>query len=234
MKTAYRAIQHLLGLVYPNLCFSCLKNLTIGQAPICLVCQHQLTTTDQYQYKENAFTERFWGRIDLHTGSSYYKYSKSGKVRKLIHELKYNNKPQIGRYIGEQFGKQLAKAPLYKDLEVIIPVPLHPKKQHQRGYNQSYLFATGLSEAMQLPIDQGSLKRKVYTDSQTTKSRLERFTNVSSAFYLEKRRNLVNKNVLLVDDVMTTGATLEACGQLLLQEGKIESLYMATIAFAND
>ena len=233
METIYRALQNLVGLFYPNVCFSCYQNLTIGKSPICLVCQHQLPKTDQYQFKENAFTERFWGRIDLHTGASYYQYSKSGKVRKLIHELKYNNKPQIGRYIGEQFGAQLKQAIWYKEVEVIVPIPLHPKKKHLRGYNQSEVFANGLSHSMQIPVNLKSLKRKVHSDSQTSKSRLERFANVSSAFYLAQKQHLTNKHVLLVDDVMTTGATLEACGQLLFKEGNIKSLSLATIAIAH-
>ena len=183
--------------------------------------------------KENAFTERFWGRISLHTGTSLYYFSKGGRTQKLIHHLKYHNKQNIGVKLGNLLGGFLSEAPLYQDVDLIIPVPLHAKRERFRGYNQSDLFAKGLSEAMQIQWQKNILVRNQMTDTQTKKSRIDRFKNVENAFSVVQPQAIQNKHILIVDDVLTTGATLEACAnQILKIPGTTVSL--ATIAFAEN
>ncbi|MCB0630043.1 MAG: phosphoribosyltransferase family protein [Saprospiraceae bacterium] len=227
-----RYFTHLLDLLYPRLCLACSTALPIGEEVLCLFCRHKLPVTDYHLMKDNPFSERFWGRLPLHSGTSLYHFNKGGKVQHLIHELKYHHQPEIGRQLGKIHGRLLKDSPWFSGVQLILPVPLHPRKQHKRGYNQSAQYAVGLAEGMEVPWSDHHLFRTNYTDTQTAKSRLERFDNVREVFALKQTATLENKHVLLVDDVITTGATLEACGQHLLQVPGL-TLSMATIAFAS-
>ena len=182
--------------------------------------------------RENAFTERFWGRINIHSGAALYHFSKEGRTQALIHELKYNNKQQVGIKLGNLYGKALLTSPYFNAIDLIVPVPLHARKLKKRGYNQSALFARGLSEAMNIPWTSKALKRVVETTTQTKKSRMDRFENVRSAFKLNSPNLVKDKHILLVDDVMTTGATLEACAEKLIG-GENTRVSMVTIAYAS-
>ena len=160
-----------------------------------------------------------------------FHFIKQGRVQQLIHHLKYEGRRDIGYGLGRTYGPVLAEALAADPPALIVPVPLHPRKQHKRGYNQAEVFARGLSEAMDIPHAGRVLVRTVYATSQTNKGRLERFQNVSKAFALKKKAPIQGKHILLVDDVLTTGATLEACAQQLLQVPKVR-VSMATIAIA--
>jgi len=166
-----------LSLIYPNLCMACGENPPMPKQVVCTSCQYYLPKTNFHLEKENNFTDRLWGRFSLHTGAAYYHFIKGGRVQHLIHNLKYNNKPEVGYIIGLKYGNILREAVLYKDLDLIIPVPLHPTK----------------------------------------KSRLERLENVGDAFELKSPEKLQGKNILIVDDVLTTGATLESCALKILE-----------------
>lgn len=223
---------HFTGLFYPNLCLACNKNLPPGQEILCITCQVKLPKTNFHQEKENEFTERFWGRIPLQTGAALYYFTKGGRTQQLVHALKYEGKKQVGIKLGNIYGLQLKESPFFHDVDFILPVPLHPQKERQRGYNQSQLFAEGLSQSMQKPWSRKHLLRSTYTQTQTQKTRMERFANVAQAFQVSHPADLEGKHLLLVDDVMTTGATLEACALRLLEIPSVR-LSMATIAIAN-
>jgi ComF family protein len=192
-----------------------------------------LPKTKQHEQKENAFTEIFWGRVPLATGAAQYYFSKSGRVQRLIHQLKYEHKPEIGHQLGMLFGRQLREQDHFKDIDAIVPVPLHPRKQHQRGYNQAAAFGAGLAESMGIPQYAYALERPEYAESQTRKSRQERLENAQTAFRVKKPLLIEGKHILLVDDVLTTGATLEACASQLLAVPDTK-VSMATIAMASD
>jgi ComF family protein len=229
-------LENLLGgfvsLFYPQLCLSCGKNITPDQDAICISCQVKLPKTGFHLEKENLFTDRFWGRIDIESGTSFYHFAKSGRVQHLIHNLKYKGKSEVGIKLGNLYGKVLKKSPLYETVDIIIPVPLHPKKELKRGYNQSDMFAKGLAEAMKLDWNRNVLIRTKMTETQTKKSRLERLKNVHDVFKVNNADILKNKHVLIVDDVLTTGATLEACATKILEIPNTK-VSLATIAFAN-
>ena len=225
--------EDFLSLFYPKLCLSCRENLPIQQKTLCLKCQFRLPKTNFHLEKENPFTQRFYGRIDLYSGAALYYFTKAGLTQQLIHELKYNGKKSIGYQLGQLYGSQLLASPHFHSVDLIIPVPLHPRRERQRGYNQSDQFASGLSDTMQRPWSRKYLYRKVATTTQTKKSQLERFTNVASAFDLRDGAKLKDLHILLVDDVLTTGATLEACAQVLLNAAP-KHLSLATIAIAGD
>lgn len=231
MKFSSLGITPLLDILYPKLCFACNQNTPPNKAFICISCQYKLPETDFHKEKENPFTERFWGRIPLFSGAALYHFVKGGRAQHLIHHLKYRGKKEIGIRIGELYGNHLKAAPLFNNADVIIPVPLHARKKHQRGFNQSEVFARGLAKSMGIPwVD--ALSREIHTTTQTQKTRMERFDNVIEAFSIKSNQDLSGKHILLVDDVITTGATLEACALKLLSLADTR-ISMATIAIAN-
>lgn len=231
--TLFRSyLNDLVSLLYPNLCMACSENLPSREEIICLRCQHKLPKTNFHLEKDNPFIERFWGRLSLENGASLYHFVKGGRVQELLHRLKYLGKHEIGLRLGQGYGHQLRESPFYKDIDLIVPVPLHPRKERLRGYNQSAMFAKGLAESMGKPWSKNALLRNTFTETQTHKSRVERLENVLEVFEVANTKALENKHILLVDDVMTTGATLEACGSKILAVPGTK-LSMVTIAIAD-
>jgi len=220
-----------LSLFFPNLCLACRQKQAGKENILCLSCQHQLPFTDFHKMPENEFTDRFWGRIALEKGAALFYFTKDSKVQNLIHLLKYGDRPNVGIQLGRLYGSILKTDASLEAIDLIVPVPLHPRKQRSRGYNQSTQFAIGLSESMQIPYLEHALVRTVQTSTQTRKSRLERFENVLLAFQVKEATAISGKHILLVDDVLTTGATLEACAIKLLEVPEVK-VSMATIAIA--
>jgi ComF family protein len=184
-----------------------------------------------YLVRENEFVDRLWGRLHLESGAAAYYFTRNSPIRMAVHHLKYKNKPDIGRMLGREFGRKLKTSECFHSVEGIIPVPLHPRKERLRGYNQSTVFAQGIAEAMERPLLEKVLVRRSFTETQTNKKRMERFLNVGEVFAVEKPQSIEGKHLLLVDDVLTTGATLEVCGQALLMV-KGTKLSCATIGIA--
>lgn len=229
MRSRFRVFNDFIELFYPRLCLACERQSPPRNHIICIPCQHFLPKTKFHLERENPFTEHFWGRIPIDAGAALYHFTKSSKTQHLVHQLKYKGKWQVGVKLGQMYGSALKNSPYFNMVEIIIPVPLHPRKEKIRGYNQSAQFAKGLSETMRIPWSNDALIRNAMTETQTNKSRMERFENVAAAFVVKNENQIKGKHLLLVDDVMTTGATLEACAvQLLKVEGVKVSL--ATIA----
>ena len=225
-----KVFDDLISLLYPRLCMLCDAQVQKGDH-MCISCENNLPTTDYHTLLENPITEKFYGRVKIEFGAAYYIFGPASKTQKLIHELKYNNKPQLGEYIGRIYGDQLKESPIFPKIDYIVPVPLHPMKMHQRGYNQSEAIAKGLSESLHIPIDTKTLIRTKHTNTQTKKSRLSRMENVGTAFGVSSSEKLEGKHIILLDDVLTTGATLEACALTLLEHIptlKISIITMAT------
>ncbi len=231
-KKRYSIINDFVALLYPRLCLSCQNQLAHKKDLICLSCEQDLPLTEHHLLKDNEFTNIFYGRVPIQFGAARYYFSSSKKVKKLIHHLKYKSKTQIGIFIGKQYAAVLKDSPLFPQIDMIIPVPLHPIKLHQRGYNQSEAFGKGLSQVLQIPLKTQFLLRKEYTTSQTQKTRISRIENVKNAFEVQEAQVLKNQHILLIDDVLTTGATLEACANTLLEKEPSLKISMLTIAFA--
>lgn len=230
-------IHHLLfpilDLLYPRLCLACNSDLPPPSEILCLQCQYELPVTQHWLQPENAFTEIFWGRVPIETGAALYYFSKAGRVQHLVHQLKYENKPQIGWRLGQRLGWELRQQPHFRMVEAVVPVPLHPDKQKTRGYNQAEVFAEGVATALDLPVWPNALVRTENSTSQTRKSRQDRALNVQQVFAMGEPERLAGKHILLVDDVLTTGATLETCARLIIDlPGTKVSL--ATLAMADD
>lgn len=207
--------ENLLELLFPKNCEACGKPLNRHENVICSHCLYHLPRTHFHLHKENPVKEIFHGRVFLNSATSFLFFNKGGKVQHLIHQLKYNGKKEIGIYLGSLLGKELSQSMLYHDVDFIIPVPLHPVKEKKRGYNQSQIVCMGMAQEMEAEVAMDVLFRKYHSTTQTRKSRYERWENVKDIFELKRTSKLEEKHVLLVDDVITTGSTIEACGNLL-------------------
>ncbi len=229
MQRLKLTLQNIAGLFYPNLCFACQKNKVAKGQSICMECEYKISPTNYHKMADNPVMQRFWGRIPLEQAATCFEFHKGGLLQKLIHQLKYRNQPNIGVELGKIYGAMLRHSPSYRSIDWIIPVPLHPQKQHKRGYNQATVFAEGLAATMGVNWSEDFLIRTNQTTSQTKKSRMERFANVQNAFAIQNAEQLQDKHILLVDDIITTGATLEACAIQLL---KIKGLKVSLAAIA--
>ncbi|MCT4581838.1 MAG: ComF family protein [Flavobacteriales bacterium] len=202
-------VQSFLALFYPHICPGCNQTISNRKRAICISCWTNLPRTYQYKDKANHIAKLFWGRYPLEHAFTTFKYHKKGTIQKIIHDLKYQGNQQAGEELGKEIGKEVRDAGLA--IDCIIPVPLHPHKLQKRGYNQSYAIALGIQAIINAPIDHQTLIRAVDTDSQTKKSKYQRWENVSTIFKLTNTSKLNSQHVLLVDDVITTGSTIEGC-----------------------
>lgn len=218
-------------LIYPRYCPACMEGLVKGEETLCSRCILELPRTNFHLTPENALFKRLYGRLPIYAGAAFLHFHKQGKVQHLLHEFKYNNRPDIGRVLGNVYAEDLEHSWFSNQFEYILPVPLHSSKQIKRGYNQSEEFATGLSLRLQKPLLLNALIRIVPTETQTRKTKLARWRNVEQVFAVTDPALIEGKKILLVDDVITTGATLEACGQVLLNNG-CSQLFVAGIAYA--
>lgn len=210
---------------------SCGNALNQQEETICVSCQLKLPKTGFHMHAENPVSRIFWGRVNIEAATSFLFFSKQGKVQNLIHQLKYRRQTNVGMLLGELFGNDLQESSFFDNIDFIIPVPLHQKKLRKRGYNQSMVIAEGMNRSMGTEIFTG-LQRKMHSSTQTKKSRYERWENVKDIFEIINPEKLENKYILLIDDVLTTGATLEACATILSEVPDIK-ISIATLAYAH-
>lgn len=201
----------------PAYCSACRKNKIIPRHPVCYQCLAELSETEYDVADQNKLEKIFWGRIPLQTAISLYPLKKGSSLQKILHQAKYHHCPTIGIFLGKLAGKKLTYHPILQDIDALIPLPLHPSKQRKRGYNQAEKICQGISMTTGIPVWNNLVIRNQSTETQTRKDRGERWENMSGKFSLRHHKAAHNKHLLLIDDVITTGATLEACGQSLLQ-----------------
>ena len=224
-------LSDLLNLFFPNYCQSCGNALVQQEEVICHHCLFSLPKTGFHLHNENPVSRLFWGRVDINSAASYLFFSKGGNVQHLLHSLKYKGHHETGVFLGEMYGKELKNSNLFNSSQIIMPVPLHPIKKRIRGYNQTEKIANGLSKSMDIPCSTDNLSKVVNTESQTTKTRYERWQNVKDAFQINNPAEIEGKHILLVDDVLTTGATIEACATKLLEVPETR-VSVVTLAYA--
>ncbi len=225
-----RIVEDFISLFFPRYCLSCSVALVKGEETLCTRCIFDLPRTN-YDKEDNLVKDRLAGRLPLLYAFAFIKFKKRGNVQRLLHALKYNHHPEIGVKLGKVFGKELNEMGLGSAFDLIIPVPLHNSRKRKRGYNQSAKFAEGLSFSLGVPWDESISIRQTKTATQTKRSRGQRWENVKDVFSISPTSALKGSRVLLVDDVITTGATLEACGMHLIHNGCRE-LSIACIAEA--
>jgi len=219
------------SLFFPRACVACGNALVKGEETICTYCILELPETGHHLNPENALLNRLAPRIRLKHGMACYKFTKNGRVQHLLHALKYKGYAEIGITLGKIYADKIRDAGIHNEFEIIIPVPLHSSRQRKRGYNQSAKFAEGLSKGLMVPYSDNIMTRKFKTETQTRKSKLSRWENMSDVFTVSRPEEVTNKHILLVDDVITTGSTLEVCAMELIKAGSRE-LSIACIAEA--
>jgi ComF family protein len=222
-------LKDFVALLFPELCQACNSSLVGNEDLICTNCLYDLPYTN-FISDDNVITRQLEGRVKASLIYVMLYFSKGGTVQNLMHSLKYKNTPGIGNKLGALAGQQLAQMDLSKGFDMIIPVPLHPAKLRQRGYNQSTHFAQGLASVIHKPVVEHNLIRSRYTETQTNKSKYVRFDNMKDVFAVKQPSQLEGKHILLVDDIVTTGATLEACANQLLKISGV-TLSVAAIAY---
>ncbi|MBR2196148.1 MAG: ComF family protein [Salinivirgaceae bacterium] len=233
LKTIQLLGTDLLSLFTPPKCCACGNALVRGENMLCTHCIMKMPKTNFHKVRGNMVEKSFWGRVPIEYATSYFFFLKSSDFQHLLHALKYNGRSDIGIYLGKHFGHELIRQPEFCHFDSIIPVPLHPDKLRKRGYNQSEMFARGLSKSMNIPVETKVLERTTFTETQTHKSRIERWENVKSVFAANPNINLNGKHILLVDDVLTTGATIEGCANALLEKNPMLKISVATLAYAH-
>jgi ComF family protein len=230
MSSISQLWQDFTSLLFPRLCLACEQPLLSNEDFLCLNCELVLPKTDLHLHAQNDMTEKFKGRLSIDAATALFYFTKAGKAQHLIHQIKYNDKREAAISLGLQYGKMLVEMPHFQAFDTLLPVPLHARKQILRGYNQAEMFAKGLSEGLNIPMETNALTKVKMTDSQTRKSRLERLQNVEDVYILSNPSLLFDKKVLIVDDVLTTGATIEACALAILEKLPTTKLGFVTIA----
>lgn len=218
-----------INLLFPNLCVACDENLVKGEHFVCLKCLNEIPKTNFHLQKENSVEQRFWGKVPIEKATSYFFFQKGSKFQHLLHELKYKNNKEIGEYLGKYSASELINHSFLQNIDLIVPVPLHPKREAKRGYNQSEWICKGISEITQKPMSARNLIRNRENTTQTKKSVFERYENTQGIFEVKNPAEFADKHILLVDDVLTTGSTIEACMQELQ---KVENVKISVFTLA--
>ena len=224
--------SHVVDLFYPNLCLICGESLHEGEEQLCLHCFNNMPRTNYHLQCDNPVEKRFWGKVPVERASSYFFFQKGSGFQKLIHELKYKGNKELGVIIGRYAAADLLQSDAFSSIDILVPVPLHPKKEAKRGYNQSNLICKGLSAILVKPVVADNLLRKLDSATQTRKGVYERYENTSGIFAVKRVEEFAGKHLLLVDDVLTTGSTLEACIQALQTVENVK-VSVFTLAVAN-
>lgn len=219
-------------LFYPHTCAGCGNDLLEEDQTVCLHCYSNLPETGFFGLQNNPIEKIFYGRLPVSSAAAGYYFTKSAVLQRLIHQLKYRGNQEVGRQLGRWLGLQLKNSGRFTSIDALLPLPLFPEKEKKRGYNQSTVLCEGIADMIHLPILNEIVHRKRYTDTQTKKGRSERWVNVDGSFEISNPSALQNKHLLLVDDVITTGASMEACGHAILQAESAQ-LSMATLAWSS-
>lgn len=233
MKALKTILNDFLNLFFPNTCLLCKRPLIDGENQICLHCLCDLPQTSYALQQNNPVEQLFAGKVNITAASAFLHYEKESHVQKLIHALKYYDNKELGYLLGRMaaFVLMESNSPLCQ-ADLLIPIPLHPRKIKQRGYNQSEWIARGVSSILHIPVDTSHVFRIKKTDTQTRKSIYERWGNVQGVFSIIDQQDLAGKHILLIDDVVTTGSTMEACALLLenIPKTQIYAFALATPA----
>ncbi len=225
-------IKDFAGLFFPAVCHSCGNSLYRNEKVLCTRCSLHMPETNFHNDPENPVARVFWGRAEVRAATALYFYRKGGAVQNLIHQLKYRGQKEIGIHLGNLLGGEISHQPLFDGIDCVVPIPLHRKKLRKRGFNQAELIALGVTRVLGVPLDTRSVARKIASETQTRKGRYTRWENVSDIFVVLDEAGLQGKHVLVVDDVITTGATMEACLQAMSRIPGI-TLSVACVAFAS-
>jgi ComF family protein len=232
MITVKEIKNSFLHLLFPHVCSACGNDIINEENMLCMRCISELPETNFHMHSNNPVEKIFWGRLPLVSATAQYYFSKESRMQHLMHQFKYKGSKDLGKQLGYLMGNDLSQSNRFKNIEAVIPLPLFAAKEKKRGYNQATVLCEGIAEIMKIEVLTDVIIRTQHTETQTKKGRIERWANIEGKFELIKPDKARNKNILLVDDVITTGATLEACGQELIKADNVR-LSVATLCFAS-
>lgn len=224
-------LNHLIDLFYPRLCIICERQLVVYEDHICSHCLHNMPETNFHLHEGNPMEQLFYGKATIERAFAWFYFNPEGDYRRLIHVIKYHGRKEAGFWLGYQYGLKLKRAGILTDIDLIVPVPLHKKRQRRRGYNQSEWIANGLGKALEIKTETRLLLRKTATETQTQKSLFERWLNTQDIFCMDRPLPTGCQHVLIVDDVVTTGATLLSCCKTLTARSSVK-ISVLTLAAA--
>lgn len=224
--------ESLLHLAFPHVCEGCGSDLVELNNELCLKCLSSLPETNFHLHQNNPIEKIFWGRLPVTQATAQYYFTKESLMQHLMHQLKYKGNKELGHFLGRLMGNAITKSGRFLSVEALVPLPLFPSRERKRGFNQATILCNGIAEVLQKPVLKEAIKRVTYTDSQTKKGRVERWQNMEGRFELTDSKIIEGKHILLIDDVITTGATLEASGRELLKAQNVQ-LSIATLCFSS-
>lgn len=227
-----QSIKDFYGLFFPRLCLSCLnETIEEGENHFCVKCHFAMPYTDHFERSDNELMMHFYGRLPVTQGCAFLYFTEGGIVQQMLHNFKYRGMKEIGRQLSSIAGNKIHAAGMFRNVDMVLPMPMHYKKYMKRGFNQSEIIAKSLAEEINVPVVKDVLTKEMATTSQTNKSRMQRQDNVKNVFKVKKADLIKGKHILLVDDVVTTGATIESCGNELLKNGASQiSVFSLAIA----
>ncbi len=224
--------ESVLQLFFPHICVGCGSDLLNRHNLICMRCMDAMPQTQFELHADNPIEKIFWGRLTIEKASSQYYFTKDSIMQRMMQQIKYKSNQELCIFLGRLMGQQLIQSNRFTDIDALVPLPLHPEKEKRRGYNQAELLCIGMAESMYLPVFTNAVIRTEHTESQTKKGRVDRWLNMENKFEIAHEDSLKNKHLLLVDDVITTGATLEACGSSILNVPN-SKLSIATLCYSS-
>lgn len=230
MKWVPEIAEALAHLFFPRVCAGCGTDISHADATLCFSCLHRLPITRFGSWPGNPVEKSFWGRIPVEQATALCHFTPGSLIQELLHRIKYKGDRETGLFLGALLGKSLKDSTRFQTLEALVPLPLYPAREKKRGYNQAMVLCEGIAAATGLPVVNNAVKRTVATATQTHKNRIDRWVNMEGRFEIANAALITSKHVLLVDDVITTGATLEACGRALLAATGVR-LSIATLAY---
>jgi ComF family protein len=230
MQAAKNIVNSFSHLFFPHVCAGCGSDVINHSQLLCLDCLHDLPFTNFESFPKNPIEKIFWGRINVVSAASLLYFTKNSSLQNIMHQFKYKGKKEIGFYFGKMMGNVLTESKRFENIDAIIPLPLFISKEKRRGYNQATILCEGISDSMNVEVLKDVVIRSVETETQTKKSRIDRWLNIDGKFELRNEKTLFNKHVLLVDDIITTGATLEACAAVMNNINGIQ-ISIATLAY---
>jgi ComF family protein len=220
-----------LHLIFPHVCSGCGNDILSEESMLCIRCMHAIPETNFELLPNNPVEKNFWGRLPLQRATAQFYFNKGSLIQHLMHQFKYKSNKELGLQFGKIMGDQLLRSNHFNTIDALIPLPLFPSREKKRGYNQSTILCNGIAEYLKVPVLENIITRPQHTETQTKKGRVERWKNMEGKFVLSNAEAICNKHILLVDDVVTTGATLEACGVELLKAANVQ-LSIATLCVA--
>lgn len=229
-KPILRYLDNVTHLFFPHVCEGCGTDVLNHDAVLCAACYEQLPATGFIATAGNLVEKKFYGQLEVQASGAAFYFTKDGMLQHLIKQLKYHGNKEAGFYLGRQLGKYLSETNRFNEVDIIVPLPLNPRKEKKRGYNQAAVIAEGIHSIWPKPVYTNAIERLIFTETQTHKDRISRWQSMRNAFAVTDANLIAGKNILLVDDIITTGATLEACGEKIL-EVQGTKLFIATVAF---